>query len=281
MREHPMIFDASAAETLRLDGPLSRRHRARLIGESGPLTVFSHGLGTDQTIWMPLLERLPRIGRALLYDLPGAGPHLPYDFDPGSYQSVTSYADDLLLLLDEIGVTRCRYVGHSVSGMIGVLAAIEDPTRFERLILLNASPRYLDDPGYAGGFTEADLEALLDAMSANYQAWVAGFAPAAVAVAAPAAVREFSDGLLAMRPDVTVQIARMIFQTDVRDMLALSAVPITLIHSRNDIAVPESVARYLHDNLRGSELVWVEAAGHLPHLSQPGPVASILQHRLG
>src|SRR4051812_2274794 len=107
--------------TLRLEGPLARRHRARLIGDGEELIVFSHGLGTDQTAWLPLIERLPHHLSALIFDLPGAGPLLPADFDPDDYRSIERFADDLLDLLDEIGVARCRYVGHSVSGTIGAL----------------------------------------------------------------------------------------------------------------------------------------------------------------
>lgn len=92
---------------------------------------------------------------ALVFDLPGAGPLLPTGFGPDDYSSVGDYADDLINLPDELGIERCTYVGHSVSGMIGVLASIEHPARLEQLVLLNASPRYLNAEGYVGGFEQA------------------------------------------------------------------------------------------------------------------------------
>jgi sigma-B regulation protein RsbQ len=274
-RVDPQEFSA-----LRLDGPLARRHRARLIGDGCDLLVFSHGLGTDQTAWTPVVQRLPPQFSALLFDLPGAGPLLHYAFDPDRYRSIARFADDLLDLLDEVGVTRCRYVGHSVSGMIGVLAAIEDPGRFSQLLLLNASPRYLNEAGYQGGFDREDLEGLLGAMASNYQAWVAGFAPAAIAADVPAAVEDFSRGLLAMRPDITVRIARAIFESDVRDLLCQLRVPTVLIHSRADIAVPPSVAHYLRDHIAGATLAWIAASGHLPHMSAPAEVADVISRHL-
>ena len=267
--------------SLRVDGPLAQRHRVRLIGSGRDLVIFSHGLGTDQSAWAAVLDRLPETRSVLLFDLPGAGPLLPEGFDPDNYRSLAAFADDLLNLLDEIGVERARYVGHSVSGMIGVLAAIEEPARFEKLVLLNASPRYLDDQDYAGGFSRGDLEGLLAAMGANYQAWVAGFAPVAIGDAIPQAVEDFSSGLLAMRPDVTLRIARTIFESDVRALLPLVRVPTALIHSRNDVAVPEAVAHYLNDRISGSDLVWIDANGHLPHLSAPETVAAALRRHLG
>lgn len=266
---------------LRLDGPLARRHRARLIGDGTEIIVFSHGLGTSQQAWLPVAGMMPHRFSSLLFDLPGAGPLLPAEFDPDDYRSISRFTDDFLDLLDEIGVRRCTFVGHSVSGMIGILGAIEDQERFDRLLLLNASPRYLNEGDYKGGFERADLEGLLGAMSANYQAWVAGFAPLAIAADVPAAVEDFSRGLLAMRPDVTVRIARAIFESDLRHLLGQVRVPTVLIHSRADIAVPPSVAMYMRDHIPEAQLAWIEANGHLPHISAPEEVARAIAGHLG
>jgi len=260
----------------RFDGTLARKYRAHAMGSGPEVIVFSHGLGTDQTSWARLLESLPDRYTALLFDLPGAGPLLPDDFDSDNYRTLAPFADDVLALLEEVGVARCTFVGHSVSGMIGVLAAIEDPGRVERLVLLNSSPRYLNDGDYVGGFEPQDLADLFEAMGSNYQAWVAGFAPLAIAAQAPDAVDSFSAGLLAMRPDVMIAISRSIFESDVRALLPALAAPTVLIHSRSDIAVPEAVAHYTHRMIAGSRLVWIDASGHLPHLSAPQEVAGAL-----
>ncbi len=274
------LVQRACASRYLLGGPLSRRHNARLLGKGEDVVVFSHGFGTDQRSWRAVVQHLEEGFRCLLFDLPGAGPLLPEGFDPDNYRSLAPFADDLLNLLDEVGVSRCRYVGHSVSGMIGVLAALEAPEKFEKLILLNASPRYLNDDGYGGGFDRADIENLLEAMAANYQGWVAGFAPLAIADDTPHAVMDFSSGLLEMRPDVAVRIARTIFQSDLRNLLPMLAVPTLLVHSRGDIAVPETVADYLRSQIAGSELVWIKNVGHLPHLSAPDEVAQLLQKHL-
>lgn len=268
------------AQALSLGGALALRHKVQVHGEGEHVIVFSHGLGTDQTAWTAVVERLPTHFTTLLFDLPGAGPLLPEDFNPEDYNSVGDYADDLLNLLDEIGVERCTYVGHSVSGMIGVLASIEEPARFDKLVLLNASPRYLNDIDYTGGWNEAELEALFSSMSANYQAWVAGFAPLAVKVDMPGAIADFSSGLLSMRPDITAKIAKMIFTSDLRRVLPQVSVPTLLIHAREDVAVPESVATYLERSIKGSRLAWIKTAGHMPHLAAPEEVAAILRDNL-
>lgn len=272
---------APQSSELQLDGPLARRHRLRVVGEGPDLLVFSHGLGTDQSIWNPMLEGLPERYRAVLFDLPGAGPLLPDDFDPKTYDTLDRFADDLLALFAEVGITRCRYIGHSVSGMIGALAAIRAPQLFEQLVFLNASPHYINDNDYVGGMEPEDIDALLSRMGAHYQGWVEGFAPLAVAEDMPEAVRDFTQGLLAMRPDVTVQIARTIFLSDVRNKLSKLKVPTVLIHSHGDIVVPDAVAHYLNRAIKDSRLVWIAARGHLPHLSAPEEIRRVLHVHLG
>lgn len=264
----------------RVDGPLARRHRARLHGQGARCVVLSHGLGTDQTAWSEVLPSLARRFTVLTYDLPGAGPLLPDEFDVRDYLHLSAYADDLLALLHEVGVQHCCYVGHSVSGMIGALAAVADPARFQRMVLLNASPRYLNDVGYVGGFEQPALDGLFETMRTQYEAWVAGFAPAAIGADMPEAVQRFADSFLQMRPDITVGIARAIFESDLRDILPLVSPPVVLVHTRDDIAVPPEVAHYLHAQLPDSELVWIDAVGHLPHLSAPEEVVAALERAL-
>jgi pimeloyl-ACP methyl ester carboxylesterase len=265
---------------LKLHGPLARRHRARLQGSGEELIVFSHGFGSDQSAWRALIDQLPARFTAISYDLPGAGPLLPDHFDPGAYAALNDYADDLLALLDEIGVDRCIYVGHSVSGMIGVIAGVAAPARFRQFVLINGSPRYLNDEGYHGGFDRDDLNGLFGAMATNYEAWVAGFAPMVVGADVPRAVDTFSAGLLAMRPDVTLHVARTIFESDYRDLLPQLTVPTLLVHSRGDVAVPRAVADYLRSHIRHSDLVWIEADGHLPHLTVPRQLYETIRDRI-
>jgi pimeloyl-ACP methyl ester carboxylesterase len=270
------MITTSGPDLLELNGRLALRHRVRLVSGGSEIVVFGNGLGTEQSAWHDIVPALPPRFSALLFDFPGTSPLLPQGFDPENYCSLAPFADELLCLLAEIGVKRCRYVGHSVAGMIGVLAAIEHPALFEQLILLNSSPCYLNSVDYIGGFDRADLDGLLTTIATNYQGWVAGFAPSAIAADVPEAVQEFSSGLLRMRPDVTFRIARMIFESDLRHLLPRISVPTILVHSSDDIAVPKDVGHYLHDTIIGSKLLWIDAKGHLPHLSAPAVVRHAL-----
>ena len=261
-------------------GTRASRHRVQTLGSGQDTLVFSHGFGTDQSAWAAVAPHFAERARCVLFDLPGAGPLLPEDFDVRLYGSIAGYADDLLDLLDELGIEKCRYVGHSVSGMIGLLAAIEAPHRFEQLLLLNASPRYLSDQPYVGGFEPAALEHLLGEMARNYHGWVAGFTPLAIPSGRPEAVSDFATSLLAMRPEVSVQIARMIFQSDIRTLLPHVHVPTVLIQTKDDIAVPPDATRWMAQRIERSELVWIDAQGHLPHLSAPDMIVKALHEHL-
>jgi len=265
---------------LLLDGPLATRLRARIVGHGPDLLVFCHGLGCEQSVWDGVLASLPDRYSALLFDLPGVSPRLQNDFDPDAYRTLAPFADDVLALLDEVGVRHCTLVSHSVAGMIGMLAAIEDPGRFGRLVMLNGSPRYRNDASYVGGFDNEALGGLFNAMADNFQAWVAGFATSAIPADAQSAIAAFAGCLNAMRQDIVGAVSRVIFNIDMRPLLSTVTVPTLLIHSRNDFAVPANVAHYLHRHIPGSKLAWIEANGHLPHLSAPDQVATTLWAQL-
>ncbi len=265
---------------LRSDGARALHHRARLSGAGEQFVVLGHGLGCDQAVWQAIRPTLDERFRVLSFDLAGVGPQAPTRFDPRRYAHLSGHADDLLALLEETGASRCRYVGHSVAGMVGLLASVEAPALFDRLVLINASPRYLDDADYRGGFTSADLDSLFEAMQSNYEAWVAGFAPRVVGTAAASAIDAFAAGFLAMRPDVTVAIARAIFESDLRGLLAAVTVPVTLIHSRRDVAVPPSVSDYLLARVPGARRSWIDSDGHVPQLTDPASVLAALGEAL-
>lgn len=280
-------------------------------GVKNVVVVLGHGFGCDSTCWHNLRPVLSRRGYGVLvYDLPYArtssggafdeapnrrkvfraalerfmaakehrqpqkGP--PFDFD--RYSSLEGYANDLICLIDEVKVRRCIFVGHSVSGMIGLLASTKRPELFRTLIMLASSPRYMNDPscGYVGGFDQEQLRDLLDNVEHNYEDWASGFATIAVEEPNDAAVKQFTTGLLAVRPDIALATCKTIFLMDLRDTLPKVSVSCVILQSRSDVAVPLSVGAYVADVIRGSERVVLPTAGHLPHLSSPLVVNSTL-----
>ncbi|CAI5505127.1 unnamed protein product [Closterium sp. Naga37s-1] len=258
------------------------QHNVRLIGSGAQLVVLGHGFGTDQSVWQHIVPHLLDDYRLLLFDLMGAGSTNPDNFSFARYSTLHAYADDLLAILDELDVQECCYVGHSVSGMIGCIAAIERPDVFKKLVLLGASPRYLNDGDYFGGFEQEDLNQLFLAMQSNFRAWVSGFAPLAVGsdIDAPA-VQEFSRTFFCIRPDIALSVAKTIFQSDMRAILPQVRVPCHILQSSKDLAVPVMVSEYLHLHLGGKSVVEIfPTHGHLPQLSTPEIVIPALKRHL-
>ncbi|XP_010248100.1 PREDICTED: probable strigolactone esterase DAD2 [Nelumbo nucifera] len=249
----------------------------RVVGTGDKILVLAHGFGTDQSAWQRIIPYFSQHYRIVLYDLVCAGSVNPDYFDFRRYTTLDAYVDDLLYILDTLGVDKCAYVGHSVSAMIGILASIRRPDLFTKLILIGASPRFLNDTDYHGGFEQGEIEKVFSAMEANYEAWVNGFAPLAVGADVPVAVREFSRTLFNMRPDISLFVCRTVFNSDLRGILGLVKVPCCIIQTAKDVSVPVSVANYLKTHLGGrntTEILNIE--GHLPHLSAP----ALLAHRL-
>ncbi|KAK2985614.1 hypothetical protein RJ640_006877 [Escallonia rubra] len=253
----------------------------RLVGSGKKFLVLAHGFGTDQSAWQRILPYFLPNYKVILYDLVCAGSVNPDYFDFRRYTSLDAYVDDLLRILDALGVDRCAYVGHSISAMIGILASIRRPRLFSKLILIGASPRFLNDSDYHGGFEQAEIEEVFSAMKANYEAWVNGYAPLAVGADVPAAVREFSRTLFNMRPDITLFVSLTVFDSDLRGVLGLVRVPCCIIQTAKDVSVPASVATYLESHLGGRNTVeMLNIEGHLPHLSAPALLAQVLLRAL-
>lgn len=256
-----------------------RRNNVNVLGNfnSNQTIIFAHGFGSDQSAWRHQVAAFASDFRIVLFDHVGAGKSDFSAYSPRRYSSLYSYAEDLLDLCAELKLTNSILVGHSVSGMTSLLAALVEPQCFSKLIFLGASPRYLNDVGYIGGFEQSDLDALYAAMSTNYHAWASGFAPIAMGNPdKPELALEFANTLAAIRPDIAQAVARVIFQSDHRQELPRLKLPTVILQTSNDIAVPVEVGQYLADHVSQSKLIYINAQGHLPHISAPDVVTEAI-----
>lgn len=156
------------------------RNNVTMFGrDDGPVMMFAHGFGCDQAMWRKLLPYFVDDYRLVLFDHVGAGHSDISACDWEKYGTLDGYASDLLEICAALGLENVILVGHSVSTMIAMIAAVQDPDRFSHLVLLAPSPRHTDDPydGYVGGFSREDIEGLLASLDSNYFAWAAAVAP--------------------------------------------------------------------------------------------------------
>lgn len=258
------------------------RNNVKILGNGDRTLVFAHGFGSAQSVWRHQAAAFASTFRIVLFDHVGAGESDFTAYSPRRYSSLYSYAEDLLDLCAELKLAECILVGHSVSGMVSLLAALVEPQLFSRLIFVGASPRYLNDDGYVGGFEQSDLDALYAAMSSNYYAWASGFAPLVMGNPdKPELAQEFASTLAAIRPDIAQAVAKVIFESDHRQELPRLQVPTLILQSNNDIAVPLEVGKYMADKISQSQLINIDAQGHLPHLSAPDVVTKAIASCLG
>lgn len=263
----------------------ARRNNVRVVGRpDGPVLVLAHGFGCDQQMWRRVLPALAEDHRVVLFDLVGSGGSDPAAYDPQRYAALDGYAEDLVELCDELGLRDVVLVGHSVSAMIGLVAAVARPDLFRSLVLLAPSPCYIDDPatGYVGGLSRADVDELLVSLDSNYFSWAASTAAMAMAnPGSPELADELEVSFCHVDPDVARHFARTTFLSDCRSLLPAVTTPTLLLQCTDDVLAPTVVGDYLHEHLAGSTLVRLAATGHLPHVSAPGETATAILDHVG
>jgi sigma-B regulation protein RsbQ len=249
----------------------SGRNNVTLSGRAdGPVVMLAHGFGCDQNMWRLVAPGLARDFRVVLFDHVGSGRSDLSAWQPERYAALDGYADDVLRICRELDLPPVVFVGHSVSAMIGVLAAIREPDRFAKLILLGPSPRYVDDVGYRGGFSQADIEELLDSLDSNYLGWSAAMAPVIMGhPERPELGEELTNSFCRTDPQIARAFARTTFLSDNRADLAQVTVPTLVLQSARDVIAPPEVGAFVHAQIPASQLVTLPATGHCPQLSVP------------
>jgi sigma-B regulation protein RsbQ len=250
---------------------LSARHNVSLSGrEDAPPMVFAHGFGCDQNMWRHVAPAFADRYRIVLFDHLGAGRSDLSAYDPERHGSLDGYADDVLALLRELDLRDVVFVGHSVSAMIGVLAANREPERFDRLVLVGPSPRYINDEGYVGGFEREDIDGLLTSLESNYLGWSGAMAPVIMGNAdRPELGEELTNSFCRTDPDIAAQFARVTFLSDNRTDLSRLAVPALVLQCADDAIAPQAVGEFVARQIPDSRLVLLDATGHCPNLSAP------------
>lgn len=242
--------------------------------------VFVHGFGTDQSAWEKVSAPFMSDFRIVLMDNVGAG-HSDADYfarHQHRYLNINGYANDLLDVCNALDLVDAIAVGHSAGGTACLLAAVKEPKRFSKLALIGASPRYLNDEAYRGGFTKDDIAMIYSNVMGNYSSWLNSYASAMMAnPARPDLTKRFIDSIRAIPKEQMLVILCAILQSDHRNEVGKLDKPTLIIQTRVDSVVPLEVAQYLHGHIRNSQLRVIDAEGHLPHISAPAEVISALR----
>jgi sigma-B regulation protein RsbQ len=248
----------------------SQRHNVKVTGAGSRAMVFAHGFGCDQNMWRLVAPAFEEDFRVILFDHVGAGGSDLSAYNPERYSSLDGYADDVVEFCRELGVRHGVFVGHSVSAMIGLLAAKKAPDLFGDLVLVGPSPRYIDDEDYVGGFTEAQIHELLDVLDSNHMGWFEAMAPVIMGNAdRPELGEELTNSFCRTDPEIAKRFARVTFLSDNRRDLDGITTRALVLQCSEDVIAPQAVGEYVHRRLPNSRLVIMKATGHCPNLSAP------------
>ncbi|MET9703705.1 alpha/beta fold hydrolase [Streptomyces griseus] len=262
---------------------IRRRNNITVTGRTdGPVLLLAHGFGCDQNMWRLVVPALAEDYRLVLFDYVGSGKSLPAAWSEQRYSSLAGYAQDVLEVCEELDLRGVTFVGHSVSAMVGVLAAATAPECFSHLVMIAPSPRYIDDDGYRGGFSAEDIDELLESLESNYLGWSAAMAPAIMGnPERPELGQELTTSFCATDPDMARVFARTTFLSDSRADLKTVTVPTLILECRQDVIAPPEVGAHVRDAIPGSTLVTLEATGHCPQLSAPQATTAAITDFLG
>ncbi len=242
--------------------------------------LFANGFGCDQNMWRFVHPAFEGDYRVVLFDYVGSGRSDFSRYDSARYSSLEGYALDLIEICDHLDLRNVVLVGHSVSAMIGVIAALRRPEFFFSLVLVAPSPCYVNDPqtGYVGGFSSQNIQELLDSLDDNYLGWSRAMAPVIMGnPERPELSDELTNSFCRTDPAIAREFARVTFLSDNRADLPRLDKPCLILQCSDDVIAPMSVGDYVHRAIATSELVVVDAHGHCPHLSEPDAVIAAMK----
>lgn len=247
-----------------------RRNNVKVIGTGQQVMLFAHGFGCDQQSWKFIVDSFTADYKVVLFDYVGSGKSDISQYSSDKYGKLDGYAQDVLDICTALNLSDVIFVGHSVSAMIGLLAAVQQPQYFKKLIFIGPSPRYLNEDGYTGGFERSDLESLFEFMDSNYLGWSSAMAPAIMGNADRPELGSFlTNSFCAIDPDIAREFARVTFFSDNRSDLNKLTVESLTLQCDEDIIAPTQVGQYVMQNTPKNSMVILRATGHCPHISEP------------
>jgi sigma-B regulation protein RsbQ len=269
-------------EYCRMSSNVLKRNNVKVLGTGKQPMLFAHGFGCDQNMWRYVSPAFADDYKIVLFDYVGSGKSDLAAYDAARYASLDGYADDVLDIVHALDLKEIVFVGHSVSAIVGVLAANREPERFSSLVLIGPSPRYINEaPDYVGGFERSDIEGLLETMDKNYLGWANHLAPAIMANGdRPELGAELTESFCSTDPVIARRFAEATFFSDNREDLRKVAVPSLVLQCSEDIIAPTAVGEYVHRQTPRSTFRQMRATGHCPHMSAPEETIALMREFL-
>lgn len=258
------MTSTGAALHYRVEGP-----------ENGPVLVLGPSLGTDLHFFDEQVAAWRGHRRLIRFDLPGHGGS---PTNPGASYDISSLAEDLVEMLDSLGVRRFSYLGVSIGGAIGQKLGLRHGERLDRLVVCATAARFGDPASWwdrAARVREEGTEPVAPSRTGTW--FTADFA-----ARCPQEAERLLGMLRATSPDGYAGCCEAIASFDVRDCLVEISVPTRVIAGAEDPATPVETCRAVADGIPGADLVVVPGAAHFPNVEEPGLFNAVaLEHLEG
>ena len=254
----------------------ARGHRFEVVVEGeGPALTLIHGMASGLESWDEVARLLRNRFRVIRLDLRGHGRS---QFDPGPY-SIEGFADDLCALLGVLEVPKSHIAGFSLGGLIAQALAINHPECVDRLVIVSAvankSPEVL--ARLKKRADDIDRDGRSTAMDAALERW---FTPEFRA-AHPDLVERRVERYLATDAQVFAAAYRTFVEGDLGDQLHRITVPTLVMTGEHDPGSSAEMARFMHGEIKGSQLHIVPRLRHNLLLEGGAQVAEKIDEFLG
>jgi len=251
--------------------PFVQRDGARLWWRSdgdpsGPTLLVANSLGTDTTLWDPVLPRLVERFRVLRFDMRGHGAS---EATPGDY-TIEMLARDALAVADAAGVRQFDFAGISIGGMLGQWLGANAPERIDRLVLSTTTAK--SNPEAWGTRMQAVRSGGMAAIAETVLArW---FTPAFFAKQPPR-IHGARAALLACDPVGYLGCCAAIRDMDLAPLGPRILAPTLVVTATHDVSTPREQGEAIARSIPGARVVELPFA-HIAAVESPGRFADAL-----
>ncbi len=233
-----------------------------VIEGEGPWLTMSHSLACNLSMWDPQMAQLTKRYKVLRFDTRGHGgssaPQGPYTLE--------QMADDVHGLFAALGIRETHWAGLSMGGMIGETYALKYPGVFRSMVLADTTSRR--PPNAAQMWGDRILMAREKGMDALVESTLGRWFTEPYRTAHPEVISRIGNDIRSTPVDGFAGCCDAIAKIDVLDRLKEINCPALVIVGDQDHGTPPEMARQIHANLRGSELLIIKSAAHLSNVEQ-------------
>ncbi|WP_373376124.1 3-oxoadipate enol-lactonase [Cupriavidus nantongensis] len=252
----PYLDHADARIFYAVDGP-----------EAAPAIIFSNSLGTDYTMWDPQAAALAGRFRVVRYDTRGHGRSTA----SGDAFTVAQLGQDVIAILDALGIRESVFCGLSMGGLTGMWLGIHAPERFSRIVLANTAARIGNAQGWNARIDTVLREGMGGMVAPSLERW---FTPGFSATA-DRALDGLRGVLAALDPRGYAANCAAVRDADFRETVSAITVPVLVIAGSEDPSTTAQEGRALADAIAGARFMELPAA-HLSSFEQPGRFTAAL-----